>query len=475
LVRKWLFHWTKPKALARQLRRPPWIEPLEQRIVPGFINAGSYQVDRAPTSVAVGDFNGDGIPDLATANDNLNGTVSVLLGNGDGTFQPAVNYPAGPGANAITAGDFNGDGTLDLAVAYTGNYVGDPAGVSILLGNGDGTFRLVGQYDVGVALGVSVGDFNGDGNLDVVAATRSGVSVLLGNGDGSFQQAIDYTIGHEGTSEIATGDFNGDGITDLAAAVYGENAVTMLLGNGDGTFAIGESDMVGHADSVAAADFNGDSKVDLVTANYDSGTDSVLLGNGDGTFQPAVNYVAGVQRPLEVRVADFDGDGAADIVTVGPQNVFGTLYTVSVLLGNGDGTLQPPQNDKTTNNFSVATADLTGNGRQDLVLVNDVGSEVTIFLNDGSWTAPTHGEGKARLTPDPALPAASSRTDSPEAPAKLSDATDQILASISARQQEDSHDAGIAVPFNKGAPQAPNWHLLETAVLLGLDDSWLSE
>ena len=166
----------------------------------------------SPYSVATGDFNGDGKLDLVVAN-NVS-TVSVFLGNGDGTFQPAVNYAAGSSPKAVAVGDFNGDGKLDLAVAnaFSNN-------VSILFGNGDGTFQPAVNYSVPCCpSSVALGDFNGDGKLDLVVTTNS-ASVLLGNGDGTFQPALNYAAGSS-PATVAVGDFNGDGKLDLAVTDF---------------------------------------------------------------------------------------------------------------------------------------------------------------------------------------------------------------------------------------------------------------
>src|SRR5207302_408575 len=180
-----------------------------------FQPAINYASGPNPQSVAVGDFNGDGNLDLAVANwGGTNGTVSALLGNGDGTFQTAVNYAAGLNSISIAVSDFNGDGKLDLVVANSGS-----TNISVLLGNGDGTFRPAVNYGAETApYSVAVGDFNDDGKLDVAVAnagsgyyqTGGNVSVLLGNGDGTFQPAINYSAG-VGPYSVAVGDFNGDG------------------------------------------------------------------------------------------------------------------------------------------------------------------------------------------------------------------------------------------------------------------------
>ena len=284
-----------------------------------FQAAVNYAAGSGPHSVAVGDFNGDGKPDLVVA--NYGGSVSVLLGNGDGTFQAAANYAAGSAPYFVAVGDFNGDGKLDLAVA---NYViGGVGTVSVLLGNGDGTFKAAVNYATGSGTGpywVGVGDFNGDGHPDLAVAAVSGLSVLLGNGDGTFKTAGNYAAGNAPYS-VVVGDFNGDGNTDLVVANISANpgTVSVLLGKGDGTFQAPVKYTVGNTPrSVAVGDFNGDGKADLAVANLWDGV-SVLLGNGDGTFQAAVNYAAGA-GPFSVAVGDFNGDGKPDLAVANQDN-----------------------------------------------------------------------------------------------------------------------------------------------------------
>jgi len=318
-----------------------------------------------PDSAAVGDFNGDGKLDLAVANEGSD-NVSVLLGNGDGTFQAAVDYRAGTDPDSVAVGDFRGDGKLDLVVA---NYYSN--NVSILPGNGDGTFQAAVNYGVSAPTSVAVGDFNGDGKLDLaVANVFSDVSVLLGNGDGTFQAAVNYGAGTE-PAWVEVGDFNGDGKLDLAVANVDSNNVSILLGNGDGTFKAAVNYGVGiEPVSEAVGDFNGDGKLDLAVANYGSNV-SVLLGNGDSTFQAAVNYGAGAE-PAWVAVGDFNGDGKLDlaVANVGTGNV-------SVLLGNGDGTFQAAVNYGTGIGESLAVGDFNGDGRLDLAAPN---SDVFVLL-----------------------------------------------------------------------------------------------
>ena len=287
-----------------------------------------FDAGSGPQSVAVGDFNGDGKPDLAVVNSYSN-NVSILLGNGDGTFQIHVDYPTGAQPGSVAIGDFNGDGKLDLAVvnSYSNN-------VSVLLGNGNGTFQPAVSYGTGSGTGpafVAVGDFNRDGKLDLAVANSnsSNVSVLLGNGDGTFQTAVNYDVGGAPTS-IAVGDFNHDGKLDLAVAVPvpgPSTYVSMLLGNGDGTFQTAVNYNAPYApDAVAVGDFNGDGNLDLVVGNRSSNI-SVFLGNGDGTFRTAVNYSAGY-NPSSVAVGDFNNDGTLDLAVANS----GSSTTVTVLL-----------------------------------------------------------------------------------------------------------------------------------------------
>jgi hypothetical protein len=194
-----------------------------------FQTARNFSAGTVPLSVAVADFNGDGVADLAVANGESN-NVSVLLGNGDGTFQAAVNYATGANPDSVAVGDFNGDGIPDLVVANAGNSPYTDSSVSVLLSNGDGTFRAAVNYVAGAyPTSVAVGDLNGDGLLDLAVAFTGGVRVLLGNGDGTFQTTpISYVAGSIPVS-LAVGDFNGDGFHDLAVANPTSNDVSILL------------------------------------------------------------------------------------------------------------------------------------------------------------------------------------------------------------------------------------------------------
>ena len=340
-----------------------------------------------PAGVAVGDFNGDGKLDLASANYGMSSNnVSILIGNGDGTFQPVVNYSVPNGAlpAAVAVGDFNGDGKLDLAVAHGGDEY-----VSVLLGNGDGTFQPALNYGVGaggVSYSVAVGDFNGDGKLDLVVANNSGggfgsdcVSVLLGNGDGTFRTAANYNAGSWPFS-VAVGDFNRDGKLDLVVANDASNNLSVLLGNGDGTFQAAVNYNVGsQPTSVMVGDFNADGKLDLVATNLGSNTVSVLLGNGDGTFKPAVDYNSG-SNPRWTGIADVNGDGKPDLV-VANNAVNGGTSSVSVLLGIGNGTFQTAVNYSAgVEPEAIAVGDFDGDGRLDIAVADLADSSSTVFV-----------------------------------------------------------------------------------------------
>jgi hypothetical protein len=335
-----------------------------------------FTIGSDATSIANGDFNGDGRLDLVVADSG----VHVLLGNGDGTFQPAVDY--GPGSNSefVVVGDFNGDGKLDLAVTNSG--------LSVLLGNGDGTFQPAVNYSAGSGpFSIAVGDFNGDGRLDIAVSNfqSDNVSVLLGNGDGTFQPAVNYSAGSVPFS-IAVGDFNGDGKLDLAVANSGDSNVSVLLGNGDGTFQPAANYSAGSDPlSIAVGDFNGDGKLDLAVANLLSGNTGpsgvmILLGNGDGTFQPAVNYDAASSSSkgfVAVALGDFNADGKLDLAVANQAN---DSTNVAILLGNGDGTFQSATNYGAGSKWPVAVGDFNGSGRSSLAVGGAVNSTVSILL-----------------------------------------------------------------------------------------------
>ena len=340
-----------------------------------FFSGPTATVGNAPAAEVAGDFNGDGFADLAVANYN-DGTISVLLGNGDGTFQTQAIYAAGTNPISVATADFNGDGKPDLAVV---DKIGKT--VSVLIGAGGGVFLPKVSYAVGGnPAWVVTGDFNDDGKVDlaVTNGSDSNISVLLGKGDGTFQTQTTYATA-SGPSGLTVGDFNRDGQLDLAATAVNSNAVSVLLGRGDGTFGAHVEYATGvFPFSVATADLNGDGKLDLAVANQDAtgiGAVSILLGNGDGTFKAAVGYFDG-QLSKGITIGNLNGDRAPDLLI--PNR---TSQNISILLGNGDGTFQTSLNLPLGFGPSqVVLADFNGDGRLDMAAGNYGSSTVSVLL-----------------------------------------------------------------------------------------------
>lgn len=287
----------------------------------------SFPTDQYPTGMAIADFNHDSIPDLATANYHGN-SVSVLFGVGDGTFGPVQNYPTVPGGQTqkIALGDLNGDGNLD-AIAV--NLVGS---ATQFTGQPDGTLVLSSTFPVGgpgaLPVGLAIADLNGDGRDDVVFVGQALV-VRLGNGDGTFGPEVRYP---GGIGDLLVVDIDGDGRLDLINVEGSTDTLFVELGRGDGTFLdpiISTTGAGNGAFTLAAADFNEDGVLDLVSANFTGPNASVMLGIGDGRFEPPISGGDTGALSYGVVAADFNGDGKPDfaICNAGSNDVKVVLNT----------------------------------------------------------------------------------------------------------------------------------------------------
>jgi ankyrin repeat protein len=338
-----------------------------------------------PTFVTTADLDGDGTSDLAIVNYG-DQDVAVALGNGDGTFQAAPECPVGLQPNSIVSGNFNADGFLDLLIENGGNS-GSAFTASLLLSNGNSTFQPAVSVPINTEgpVFMATGDFNKDQNLDFVTANASAnsVTVVLANGAAGFGTGLDYAT-DSGPVSVAVADFNGDGFPDIATANQSGNDVSVLINNQTGAFATHVDYPAGTSPvSIAATDLNGDGFPDIIVSNSGNQTLSVLLNNGDGTFATAVPYPVG-NLPLSVAVADLNGDAALDLVTVNSAD-----DTVSVLLGNGTGTFAPAVTYAIPTSSGaqfVAIADVTGDGIPDIIVADTKKNLVSVLPGTGDGT-----------------------------------------------------------------------------------------
>jgi hypothetical protein len=347
-----------------------------------FQPAVNYSTGTYPVSLFAVDLDGDGDNDLAVANEGIfssPGNISIFKNNGDGTFQARVNYDAGGYPMAVFAADLDSDGDNDLAVANYGSN-----NVSILSNNGDGTFLSAVNYGSGGTNPYSVfaADLDSDGDKDLAVANYNGVAILKNNGDGTFQTASVYSAG-SGCRSVYAADIDGDGDNDLTVANSNSHNVSILKNNGNGTFQTAVNWSVGRGPwSAIAADLDSDGNKDLAVANFTSGNVSILINRGDGIFPTAPSFTAGT-NPYSVFAADLDGDGDNDLAVANYNS-----YNVSILINNGNGAFQTRVNYSVGGPCqSVFVADLDGDGDNDLAVAKSaLSGTIAILMNNGNGT-----------------------------------------------------------------------------------------
>lgn len=306
------------------------------------------------------------------------------LSNPSFQFGSAASLPVGGTSAASAVGDFNKDGNPDVVFATFGSAVS--TNLSVRLGTGNGTFGSAISLTAGSdPFAVAVADVNGDGNVDIVTANQGSdtVSVLLGNGDGTFGTATNFKVGSQPRS-LSVGDFNGDGKLDVVTANYGDTNLSVLLGEGNGSFRSASKINLDDNQSIAVAtgDFDRDGKLDLVTANLSANTVSLLLGNGKGGFSDPDNYLIGGTSPAALAIGDFNDDGKLDVATAN----FGSNSNsnISILFGNGKGkfksTVGLSAGGRTN---SIVAKDFNGDGNLDLATTNYDNSTTSVLLGNG--------------------------------------------------------------------------------------------
>jgi hypothetical protein len=352
-----------------------------------FTLTGNYATDTYPTDVEVADLDRDGKLDLVVAtgwNPDFTSSVSVLLGQGDGTFAPRVDYETVTESFSMVVGDLDDDGDADVAVTNFGRYPDYAGFVSVLLGNGDGTLAPRVDYAMTAPRSLAIGEVDGNNAPDLVVAhgqsSDGKLSVLSGNGDGTFAPGADLDAGLTPVA-VAIEDLNGDTEPDIAAALLGtEKSVAVFLADGSGSFNAPVLYETGvYPGEIAIADLDGDAVPDLTVLDEGSGNQgnvSVLLGHGDGTFAARVNSPVGLPRPRSLRVGNLTGDPVPDVT-------FATASSVAVMVGRGDGAFsQPLTYPVGWFPRAAAVADFDGDTNPDLAVANNYSHTVSVLLFD---------------------------------------------------------------------------------------------
>ena len=365
---------------------------------PLFQDAKTYNLGLYALSITTADVNGDGKLDLLMGDGGS--AVGVALGNGDGTFPAVQSYNSGGWRTyPIVVGDVNGDNHLDLIVASScvSSNSCDHGVVTVLPGNGDGTFRAGQTYSSGGydSRSVAVGDVNGDRILDIIVTnvcvrigdcSSGGVAVLLGNGDGTFQSAQTYASGSFGADGVALSDVNGNGTLDVLVSnycsgdCYRSGSVGVLLGNGDGTLQVSQNYASDNGNAIAVGDVNQDGRPDVILPTYCGHGDAcmrkgvqMLLGGSGGIFRSAQTFYSGGKSATSIAVQDVSRDGKLDLIVSNycdNGNTGCRFGVIGVLLGNGDGTFQraPQYASGSSHALAIAIGDVNGDGKADFSL-----------------------------------------------------------------------------------------------------------
>ena len=372
-----------------------------------FVLSPNYPVGAGPNSLCAADVNGDGKPDLISANLTDN-SITVLTNNGGGGFSFNANYAAGDHPQTLTAADVNGDGKMDLIVADNGRYdLGYSDRLTVLTNNGSGGFAFSSSPVVGLFPNkVIAADVNGDGKMDLISANYLAftVSVLTNDGSGGFVASGTYPM-PTGAFSVAAADVNGDGKVDLICANTGSSgygrSLTVLTNDGSGGFGFNETYLVGRPSSYSAPNgsypasvvaftnvVNG--KVDLACANAWDDTVSLLTNNSSGGLVLVTNYPVG-HVPITLVAADVNGDGKVDLVC---DNSYDN--TLSVLTNDGVGGFVLATNFSSGNSGPagvnvLVTADVNGDGRPDLIVSDWYANALRALINTSLTPAPPLG------------------------------------------------------------------------------------
>ncbi len=386
-----------PYPTRRASRVRPALERLEpRRLLTGYFKPVAHYPlgDGISGQLVSGDFDGDDRPDLAVARISINNNLSILPNAGAGTFGIAQSEGKGYEPGALVSGRFDADDTDDLIVAH---YWADE--VAVYLGDGDGSLGWTSSvYVAGHPSGMAAGDFDGDGHLDLAVSSiginslMPRIRILLGVGDGTFRMAPDV-VGFA-PNMIAAADFDGDGRLDLAVKVGGQPEIKVLLGRGDGTFEARGSYSVGiYSNDIVAADFDGDGAIDLAVANYyGNDTISVLAGVGDGAFLTAREFESGA-KVIAIAAADFNADGRADLAVANDEG-----ETVGILLADDKGGFHAPRRVVVgALPFGLVARDFDGDGRPDIATTVRTLGAVGVLINSGDFDYPAISAGDASV------------------------------------------------------------------------------